>query len=106
MPDIDLNTLSLKELKDLRKDIDRAIASFGDRQKAEARAMLEARAKELGFTLAELSGGPVRKTRRGSGEARYRHPEDASVTWSGLGRRPQWYVDAIAAGKSPEDLAV
>jgi DNA-binding protein H-NS len=27
-------------------------------------------------------------------------------TWSGKGKRPNWYKDAIAAGKTPEDLMV
>ncbi len=42
--------------------------------------------------------------RRGnSGKVKYR--DDAGHTWSGHGRRPKWYLDAIAAGKTPQDLA-
>lgn len=26
--------------------------------------------------------------------------------WSGRGRRPKWFVDALAAGKKPEDMLV
>ena len=25
-------------------------------------------------------------------------------TWSGIGKRPNWFKDALAAGKTPEDL--
>ena len=33
--------------------------------------------------------------------------DDASgKTWSGHGKRPNWYIQAIASGKTPEDLAV
>ena len=27
-------------------------------------------------------------------------------TWSGHGKRPGWFVEAVAAGKSPEDLLI
>jgi DNA-binding protein H-NS len=32
--------------------------------------------------------------------------EASGKKWSGKGKRPNWYVQAIAAGKTPEDLAV
>ena len=31
--------------------------------------------------------------------------DDAGNTWTGVGRKPQWFVDALAAGKQPEQLA-
>ena len=106
MPAIDLDTLSLKDLKGLQKDLAKAVASFEDRQKADARAKVEALAKELGFNLADLIGTEGVKTTRASAAAKYRHPENAGLTWSGRGRKPLWFIAAIDAGKSPEDLAV
>ena len=38
--------------------------------------------------------------------AKYRHPENAALTWSGRGRKPQWFADHINAGKDPSALAV
>lgn len=105
MTDTDLDSLSLKELKQLRKDIEKAIVSFEDRQKAEARSKVEELARELGFNLTELAGVEVKKT-RAPAQPKYRHPENSSLTWSGRGRKPQWYVDAIASGKTAEDLAI
>jgi DNA-binding protein H-NS len=106
MASFNLNDLSLSELKSLQKDVAKAIADFSDRKKAEAMAALEARAKELGFSLAELAG--VKKTRKRSGPpgAKYRHPENPEVTWSGRGRKPGWFTAAIEAGKAPESMAV
>jgi DNA-binding protein H-NS len=37
----------------MQKDVAKAIATFEDRQKAEARAKVEALARELGYSLAE-----------------------------------------------------
>ena len=104
---MDLNSLSLAELKKLHKDVSSAIANYEDRAKSKARAELEAQARALGFSLAELVGdaGAVKRT-RAPVSAKYRHPENPSETWSGRGRKPAWFAAAIAAGKTPEDLAI
>ena len=106
MTSIDLDSLSLAELKTLQKDVTKAIAELSSRKRTEAMQALEAHAKELGFSLAELTG--AKKTRKSSGPvgAKYRHPENAEVTWSGRGRQPAWYKNAVAAGKTPESMAV
>ena len=104
MADFDLEALSLSELKKMQKDIAKAISTFEDRQKAEARAKVEAFARDLGYSLAELVGTET-KTARAPAPAKYRHPENPAATWSGRGRRPQWFVDALAVGKSKDDLA-
>lgn len=106
MAAIDLEKLSLSELKSLQKDIAKAIAEFDSRKKVEALGALEEHAKALGFSLAELTGTKVRKARAGSGTPKYRHPENPDVTWSGLGRKPAWFAAAIAAGKAPDSMAV
>lgn len=105
MINFDLKAFSLKELKDLQKDIDRAIANFETRQKAEARAELEALAKERGFSLAELVSSETKKT-RAPVQPKYRHPENPALTWSGRGRKPQWFVDALSSGQNPDDLLI
>lgn len=106
MPSIDLERLSLNELKSLEKDVAKAISASGDRKKAEAMTALEEHAKVLSFSLAELTGKKTRKARAGSGVAKYHHPENAEVTWSGLGRKPAWFSAAIEAGKAPESMAI
>lgn len=106
MAAIDLDKLSLTELKSLQKDIAKAIADFGSRKKVEALSALEEHAKALGFSLAELTGVKTRKTRAGAGQPKYRHPDNPDVTWSGQGRKPAWFAAAIAAGKAPESMAV
>lgn len=97
--------MSLKQLRQLQKDLAKAISTYEDRHKAEARTKLEAIAKEMGYSLAELIGIGV-KTTRAPAVAKYRHPENAGITWSGRGRKPQWFVEALAAGKSADDLAI
>jgi len=105
MADFDLEALSLSELKKMQKDIAKAITTYEDRQKAEARAKVEALARDLGYSLAELVSTETKIT-RAPVRPKYRHPENPAATWSGRGRRPQWFVDALSAGKTAEDMAI
>lgn len=103
----DLESLSLKELKQLYKDVETAIAEFKDREKRKALAEVEAFARERGLTpseLADLLGG--RKARKTVGAAKYANPADPSQTWTGRGRKPGWVIDALAAGKSLDNMAI
>lgn len=103
--DMNLNSLTLKELKDLQSQVGKAIASFEGRKKKAALAELEEVARSKGFTLAELTGiSIVRK--RAPAVAKYANPADKSDTWSGRGRKPRWFAAALAKGKKPEDLAI
>ena len=104
---INLEILSLKELKDLGAQVAKAIASFEDRKKKQALTELEEKAREMGFSLAELTGAAVVKTRKRSPAVpKYATPADPSDTWSGRGRKPRWFEAALKAGKSPEDLSI
>lgn len=58
------------------------------------------------------SGAKPRKTRKPrKAAARKKSPAvvkfrgEAGQTWSGRGRRPKWFTDALAAGKTPAQLA-
>ena len=105
MASIKLDTLSLKDLKTLQKEIVRAIETAEQRQKADAREQVEALAKRLGYTLAELAEG-ARKPTRAPTTPKYRHPENPALTWSGRGRKPHWFTEALAAGRTIEELAI
>jgi DNA-binding protein H-NS len=75
-------------------------------------------AADLGFVpragrkaKASLPGRPGGKSSRSAarGKAGTRQPKYADGngnTWVGQGKRPGWFVAALAAGKSPEDLLV
>ena len=113
LPDINLDEMSMDDLRTLRTQIDRAIASFEDRKRREALAAVERAAREHGFALADLTtakGGKGRRAvaaaSRATGEARYANPDEPSMTWSGRGRRPRWVAEQISAGKSLEDMAI
>lgn len=102
---IDINGLSLKELKELQSQVAKSIVSFEDRKKKEALAEIEELAKAKGFSLAELTGATVAR-KRAPAVAKYVNPADSSDTWSGRGRKPRWFTEALEAGKQPDDLVI
>lgn len=105
MADIDLNSLTLDELKKLRKDVNKALENYEGRRMQEARAAVEAKAREMGFSLSDLSEGPAGKG-RSPRPAKYRHPENPSLTWSGRGRQPRWIKEALENGTSLDEFLI
>ena len=107
MSDIDLNALSLDDLKKLQKDVAKAIAGYNDRKRKEALAAADAVAKEFGFSLADLAGSPKSpRATKAAQPPKYVHPESPAVTWSGRGRQPGWIKEALAMGRSIEELLI
>jgi DNA-binding protein H-NS len=103
----DLEKLSLPELKKLQKDVEKAISTFEERKKSEARAELEAKAKELGFSLNQLLDDAPTKKKSAPVKPKYRNPANPDQTWSGRGRKPNWLTDALAnKGAKLEDFAI
>jgi DNA-binding protein H-NS len=101
----DLSNYSLKDLKDLQSRVAKEILGFHDRKKREALAALEEKARELGFSISELTG--TAKTRKRSPAVpKYVNPANPDDTWSGRGRKPLWFVAALKAGNSPEDMSI
>lgn len=106
MLDTDFDTMSLAELKLLKKHITKAIAMYEQRKKKLALHELENRAVELGFSLSEIAALATRKSGGEKGRAKYRHPEDPNITWVGRGRHPDWFRNAVRSGISADDLLV
>lgn len=100
-----LDDLSLKDLKDLQTRVGKAISTFVDRNRRAALAEIEEIARAKGFSLSELTGLAAPR-KRAPAVAKYANPADKSDTWSGRGRKPRWFVAALNAGKSPEDLSI
>lgn len=102
---MEINNLSLKELKDLQTQVAKAIATFEDRRKREAVSKLEASARDLGFSLSDLVDA-AQPRKRPAAAPKYANPQNADDTWSGRGRKPRWFIEAVDAGKAPADLEI
>ena len=103
---MDLNNLSLQELKALQGDVDVAIHNFEKRKKAEALAEVERVANENGFSLKELLGGGKSALKKSKVAPKYANPSNLEQTWSGRGRKPAWVNALEAAGHSLDDAKI
>ncbi|MBZ4689602.1 MAG: H-NS histone family protein [Cereibacter changlensis] len=100
-----LDAMSLKELKALQAQVVKAISTYEDRRKRDALAELEEKAREMGFSLAELTGTPAGR-KRAAATPKYANPDNASDTWSGRGRKPRWFEAALKAGATADSMAI
>jgi DNA-binding protein H-NS len=46
------------------------------------------------------------KPANGGTTARFRHPANKSLRWSGRGRQPKWVKDWVASGQSLDALRI
>ncbi|MDB2407120.1 H-NS histone family protein [Jannaschia sp.] len=92
------------------KEVQKAETEYDGRRLKELKGRIEKMLADEGYSMADLTQGRSAGKKVASGAAKapakYRHPENASLTWSGRGRQPGWYKEALDAGKSPEDLAI
>jgi DNA-binding protein H-NS len=106
MADIDLNSMSLKDLKSLQSKLAKAIDDYDSRTRRDAMSALEELAKQKGFSLADLVGPGADSRKRAPVAAKYRNPNGGNETWSGRGRKPMWFATALKSGKVPEDMLI
>ena len=107
---IDLYAMSSKELQDLQNKVNEALKDAVTRERALARQAAEQAAAEFGFSLADVLGGQQGGARKSDEKSvsppKYRNPENSAQTWTGRGRKPGWFVEALAGGATPEDLEI
>ena len=104
---MDLSNYSVDELSKLKTDIDREIRQRRKQEAKEAQKELKAVAEKYGFSLNELVGAPqAGGGQKAKAKALYCHPGDASKTWSGRGRRPNWIKEWEEQGRNIDELRV
>jgi DNA-binding protein H-NS len=106
MARIDLTKLTYAQLLDLSERVDIAIVERKAEKAKSVKEQLEALAQESGFSLSDLVGGKKQRGRKAAVAVKYRNPKDASQTWSGRGRKPNWLVAAVKKGAKIESFAV
>ncbi len=99
---MDLSTLSLDQLRNLQQQIPTELKRRESLEKAEALNKVRAVAKTLGFSLEELveKDAKVKSVSGAKVKVKYRHPEDATLEWTGRGRTPKWVTAWLESGKT------
>jgi DNA-binding protein H-NS len=109
MSKIDLSNYNLGELKGLQFEIEKEIKNRQHQGVKKAREQILAIAQNVGVSVEDLLSSTAAKSKGGGGAKvapRYQNPADSSQTWTGRGRQPRWLVDALASGKTLEELKI
>lgn len=109
---MDISKLTTKELQALLKRIPKEIKERKQQEKSKLLDDITQIASKRGYSLRDLIGKAPRvakgkKARKRKPVAvKYRHPEQADLTWTGRGRKPHWVTKWLGEGKTMEMLAV
>ncbi|GAB3788116.1 H-NS histone family protein [Dyella agri] len=108
---INLDSLSPSELQALIKSAEAQMDSARKNHIKEARAKIDAVLASAGLTLSEVyptrGGGKGVKGPKGTVAPKYRNPENPAQTWSGRGKHPVWFNEALKKkGVTAESLLI
>lgn len=105
-----LSELSLKQLLDLEKRVQKSIADAQQKEKTEIFAKMRELANDAGLSMDDFVGGKGKGKGRGKlkspSVAKYRNPDNAEETWTGRGRKPNWLVAKLKKGATMEEFAI
>jgi DNA-binding protein H-NS len=105
---VDIKNLNHSQLKDLISKAQIRQTELSKEKIVKLRDKVLALIKAEGYTFDEIFGQGRGKAKRASSPVapKYRNPSNAAQTWSGRGKRPHWFNDALKAGKKEKDLAI
>jgi len=107
---INLETLSPAELKALIANAQSQMQAALVNHVRDVREKIERLLKNSGLTLADVyptRGGKGAKGSKSVVAPKYCNPENATQTWSGRGKRPSWFVQALKKrGTTAESLLI
>lgn len=103
----DIAKKSFQELLSLRDAVEAEIKARQSEEKAKAKKQIVELARAFNLSVEDV----LSKTKGSQGvrkpvEAKYRHPQDSSLTWTGRGRKPSWVQALLDQGKSLESLQI
>lgn len=103
---LNLNEMPKKELEKLAVQVEKALKSAEATEKKMALEAAKKAAAEFGYSLAEITQGTMRDPGKPKSKRppKYFNPKDKSQTWSGAGRQPFWFKEALKAGTDPSKL--
>lgn len=106
---VDIKNLNNRQLDDLINKARQRQDEMRRDDLAKLREKINAMISEEGYTFEDIFGG----ARAGKGKRakspvapKYQNPQNSEQTWSGRGKRPRWFHEALASGKKEQDLLI
>ena len=109
MRPINVDKLSLKDLMELDLKVQKAIATAKERDRRDLKSKIEKITAESGFAVSDIFGVGGRgggKGSRGKAPIKDANPDNASETWTGRGRKPNWLVAKVGKGVLIDELLI
>ena len=106
---ISLKDMSRKELEKLAQDVEKQLERLRKKDLKKLRQEMEKLAAAHGVTVEEamaMTPAPKKAAGQPKSAPKYANPANKSQTWTGKGRQPDWFKSAIAAGQSPDAMAI
>jgi DNA-binding protein H-NS len=104
---LDIKNLNHNQLNELISKAQIRQTELRKEKVVKLREKIHALIKAEGYSFEDIFGqGRAKSRRTGPVAPKYRNPADPTQTWSGRGKRPRWYNDALKAGKKEKDLAI
>lgn len=64
-------------------------------------------AQEAGISIDEIRGMKIKiAPQKPQREVRFKNPNNPAETWSGMGRKPIWFINCLSAGMPADQLRV
>ena len=101
---VDLDAMSFDELRSLISDAEVAMARQLQERRREVVAQMRELAASVGVQFEIIADASPKRRRSAASAPRYRNPENPEQTWSGRGKRPQWFVASVNAGVGPASM--
>lgn len=106
----DFATLPLADLHSIQVNLAKGIELRKVAEKQDWSNQLKELIQKSGFTLEELAGDTklpkASKVKKERAPAKCRNPNNFKQTWSGKGRPPIWYTEALASGITEDELLI
>ena len=93
---------SAPELKRVKRMVEPVIEADPGRPNSDGDAALA----KWGFSLQDLKPSRPSVLAGTKIPAKYRDPSNAANVWSGRGRAPSWFTEALQAGLTPKDMLI
>ncbi|MDY0012984.1 MAG: H-NS histone family protein [Rhodocyclaceae bacterium] len=116
--------MNLTELRRLQNKVATEITRRASTAKRDLFKQVQKLAAEAGVSLGDLLAGEAKPAREAAPKkrgkpakakspaagskvpAKYRHPENPSLTWTGRGRKPKWVEECLAQGTPLDQLTI
>lgn len=108
MSTIDTSEMTFAEMKEAHAELEKSMQAAKRAAQKDALAQIVQVAKDHDLTAEDIANAMKGKAKRSSkpkAEPKYKDP-NSDATWTGKGRKPNWFVEAEEAGVDTDTMLI